>query len=593
MCESLLRDMRKGEILEMNLTSGSAENHDVCKNSAVLRSARESGAKYVAWTSVLVFVFTLVGSAQRAKHSGQAAIPDDSQDASSGLHHPVSTKSVDAQRFFDHGLGLIYALDYSGAAKSFQRAAAVDPNMAMAYWGISYALGSDYYYHTVGSPVRERAAYEALQNALNLSANGSEVERAYIVSLSKRYCNCPNPNRKQQAVEFKNAMRDLSQSYPDDLDAATLYAQSIMNLSPGWLWNTDGTPWEGAPEVVSVLESVIRRNPRHIGAVHYYIHAVEGSPHPERAIAYASVLPSLAPTIGHIVHMPAHIYIHTGDYALAEDACVKAARVDESNIHATSNPDMFTVLSYLHDLYFLTAAASMDGNYPAARDAADKLAAEVDSHVEEMPQLEAFLPVQPAALIRFHRWADILKLPEPDVTLKTADALWHFARGMAFAANGKSDQAEMEHQSLTAAVEKTPPQESFAMSPNPTRDILKIASDVLAAKIAVTTNRRSKAIAQLRDAVSIQDRLNYSEPPSWFYPVRESLGAELFLDGQVSEAEEVFREDLQRNPRSPRSLFGLLQVLRSRDRSYDAGFVQHEFDVAWRGGRLQLDLKDF
>jgi tetratricopeptide (TPR) repeat protein len=213
--------------------------------------------------------------------------------------------------------------------------------------------------------------------------------------------------------------------------------------------------------------------------------------------------------------------------------------------------------------------------------------------MEEMPQLQAFLPVQPAALIRFHRWADIFKLPEPDVTLKTANALWHFARGMAFAASGKSDQADMEHQSLAAALENTPPQETFAMSPNPTRDILKIASDVLAAKIAVTANARSKAIAHLRDAVSIQDSLNYSEPPSWFYPVRESLGAALFLDGQVSEAEEVFREDLQRNPRSPRSLFGLLQVLRSRGRTYDAGFVQHELDVAWRGGRQQLDLKDF
>src|ERR1700688_2633963 len=164
----------------------------------------------------------------------------------------------------------------------------------MAYWGIAYALGSDYYYPTPGDSAREREADDSLQKALALSANGPEVERAYITALSKRYCNCPNPNREQQAVEFKNAMRDLAQSYPDDLDAATLYAQSVMNLSPGWLWNTDGTPWEGAPEVVSVLESVIKRNPRHIGAVHYYIHAVEGSRQPERAIAYARVLPSLA-----------------------------------------------------------------------------------------------------------------------------------------------------------------------------------------------------------------------------------------------------------------------------------------------------------
>jgi tetratricopeptide (TPR) repeat protein len=308
---------------------------------------------------------------------------------------------------------------------------------------------------------------------------------------------------------------------------------------------------------------------------------------------YANVLPSLAPSIGHIVHMPAHIFIRTGDYLAAEDACVKAARLDEKHIQNASQPDMFTVLSYLHDLYFLATAASMDGHYATAKEAADKLGDQVGPHVKGMPQLESFLSVQPAVLVRFDRWDDILKLPPPSANLKIANSIWHFARGVAFAATGKLASAETEHRAVTEALESTAPDETFAMSPNQTRDILTIASDVMAAKLAMARNEKGEAIAQLRDAVALQDRLKYAEPPSWFYPVRESLGAALFLDGQVPEAEQVFREDLQRNPRNPRSLFGLLQVLRSRQQSYDAGFVQRELKDEWKGDLQQLNLSNF
>jgi tetratricopeptide (TPR) repeat protein len=549
--------------------------------------------KRASLTLVIAFLFPVFGLAQQPKRTGNTPPPNVSQSDFHGHHHPVSTKSVEAQRWFDQGLELIYALDYSGAGKAFRRAAALDPKMAMAYWGITYALGSDYYYPTAGDPARDRGAYEALQTALTLSAQSPEDERAYITALSKRYCNCPNPNRQQQADEFRNAMRDLAQNYPDDLDAATLYAQAIMNLSPWALWNPDGTPWEGTPEILSVLESVLEREPRHIGALHFYIHAVEGSPHPERALAYANVLPSLAPSIGHIVHMPAHIYIRTGDYLAAEKACVKASQVDDKHIQDSPAPDMYTVLSYLHDLYFLSAAASMDGHYSTARDAATKLVTQVGPHMKEMPHLQMFLAVEPAVLMRFHRWDDILKLPEPERNLKIANTMWHFARGMAFAATGKLAQAEAEHQAVTEVLARTPPDEIFAMSPNRTRDILTIASDVLAAKLSMARNEDSQAVVQLRNAVAIQDSLKYAEPPSWFYPVRESLGAALFLDRQVTEAEQTFREDLQRNPRNPRSLFGLLEVLRSRARSHDAGFVQSELDTAWKGDRQQLSLRDF
>jgi len=551
-----------------------------------------TSVKHAFLTSALVVLLVVVGLAQQTAQSRKTRTSAVRQNDSYG-HHPVSTRNLNAQRSFDQGLALIYALDYIGAADSFRRAATLDPHMAMAYWGIAYATGSDYYYHAPGDPVRDRAAYDALQTALALSANGSEVERAYITSLSKRYCNCPNPNREQEAIEFKNAMHDLAQSYPDDLDAATLYAQSIMNLSPWALWNPDGTPWEGTSEILSVLESVLKRDPRHLGAVHFYIHAVEGSPNPDRALAYASVLPSLAPSIGHIVHMPAHIYIRTGDYLAAEEACVKAARIDENHLRESATPDMFTVLSYLHDLHFLGAAASMDGHYATAKDAADRLVDRVVPHVKAMPQLQSFLNIQTAVLVRFSRWDDILKLPPPDANLRIARTMWHFARGMAFAATGKLPEGEAEYKAVTGGLESTAPDEAFAMSPNKTRDILEIASDVLAAKLAMARKESSQAIAQLRDAVALQDSLKYAEPPSWFYPVRESLGAAMFLNGQIDEAERVFREDLQRNPRNPRSLFGLLQVLRSSGRSYDAGFVQVQLDGAWKSDIHQLNLRNF
>jgi len=548
--------------------------------------------KHTFLTSLLTFIFVAVGLAQQPKPARNTT-PDASQDGFS-THHPVNTQSVEAQRLFDQGLELIYALDYSGGANTFRRAAALDPKMAMAYWGIAYATGSDYYYSTSGNPARELEASKAFRSAVTLSAHAPEVERAYINALGKRYCNCPNPERHQLAIEFKNAMRDLVKTYPDDLDAATLYAQAMMNLSPAGLWNDDGTPGENTPEILSVLESVLKRDPRHIGAIHYYIHAVEASPHPERALAYARVLPSLAPSIGHVVHMPAHIYIRTGDYLLAENACVKATHVDENRIRDSLKPDMFTVLSYLHDLYFLVAAASMDGHYSTAQEAANQLAARVGPNLKEMPHLQAFLTAQTAVLVRFYRWDDILKLPPPNANLKVATTMWHFARGMAFAATERLVEAEAEHQAVTDSWENTAPEEVLAMSPNnKARDILKIASDVLAAKLATARNERRQAIAQLQDAVAIQDSLKYSEPPSWFYPVRESLGAALLLDGQISEAEQIFREDLQRNPRNPRSLFGLLDVLRSRGRSRDAGLVRAELGAAWKGDLQQLNLHNF
>lgn len=487
---------------------------------------------------------------------------------------------------------MIYAFDFSGAAKAFRAGTKSDPEAAMPYWGKAYSLGSDYYYHTAGDPQREQEAYEALRRAVSLAADGPDEERKYIEALSKRYCNCSNPNREKQAVDFKDGMAALVRDYPDDLDAATLYAQSIVNLRPWELWNPDGTPWEETAEVLAVLESVLKRDPHHWGAIHYYIHAVEASPTPERALPYVQLLPSLIPPIGHLVHMPAHIYIRTGDYAAAELACKKAALLDDS--HLRDGSDMFTVLSYLHDLHFLAAAASMDDHYLTAHDAAVELAKMVAPHVNDMPQLQVFLTIQPAVLVRFHRWADILKLAQPERHLVVANTFWHFARGMALAATSSLVAAEAEQRILAERLDSTSPGEVFAMSAvNRTRDVWIIASDVLAAKVFAAKHDPSRAILRLREAVTVQDGLKYAEPPSWFYPVRESLGATLYLDSQIDEAERIFREDLIRNPRNPRSLFGVLQAFISRGRSYDAGLIQAELKAGGHVDLQDFNLRDF
>jgi hypothetical protein len=504
-------------------------------------------------------------------------------------HHPVTTQNARAQQLFDEGLRLIYAFNHDEAERSFKRAAELDPNLAMAYWGIAYAVGPNY-----NLPVdaeREKAAYDAITKAQSLASHASDSEKAYINALAKRYSNDPNPDLKQLSLNYRDAMRSVMQQYPDDLDAATIYAESIMNLNPWGLWNHDGTPWEGTPEITRVLESVIKRNPNHMGAIHYYIHAVEASPNPERALAGANRLASLAPSAGHIVHMPAHIYTRTGDYEAAKRTNDLAAKADEAYIKASGVQGIYPMMYYSHNLHFIASAASMEGRYTDARQAAEKLAAHVGPHVKDMPPLEGFMAVPGAVLVRFQRWDDILNAPAPDPQMKTVTALSHYGRGMAFAGKGNLAEAQNEYQKLVAAEKATPADAIFSMPfNNKTKDVLKIADDVLAAKIAMAQKDYAKAIPLLQDAVSIQDSLKYGEPPDWFFPVRESLGGALLRSGNAVEAENIFRADLDKNPRNARSLFGLREALKAQGKTYDAQFVNREFADAWKNADVKITV---
>ncbi len=540
----------------------------------------------------VLFVFSLCLSASAQNdHAVHAARPVTLMTGVGNAHHPVSSKNPEAQKFFDQGLRFIYAFNHDEAARSFQKAADLDPKLAIAYWGIAEAVGPNY--NDPASDDRFKHAHEEIQKAMDLSAGASPSEQAYIQAMALRFPADPKADRRKAAEEYHDAMREVMKKYPDDLDAATLFAESGMTLHPWGLWHVDGSPEAGTEEIVATLESVIRRDPNHLGAIHYYIHAVEASPNPERALAGANKLASLAPNAGHIVHMPAHVYIRTGDYEAAVKTNEEAAAVDRAYLKASGAQGIYPMMYYSHNLHFIAMCASMNGNYAEAKKNADMLAEHVGPAVKMMPPLEGFMTIPMAVDVRFHRWDEILAMKQPDPDMKATTGFWHFARGMALAGKGRVEEAEAEYKIVSSAEAATPPDAVFAMPiNNKTKDILKIAEDVMGAKIALVRKDNAQAIALLTEAVAIQDTLKYGEPPDWFFPVRESLGGVLLMNGDAVGAEKVFRADLDRNPRNPRSLFGLQQALKAQGRNYDAGFVEAEFQVSWKGGPTPLKIED-
>ena len=506
-------------------------------------------------------------------------------------HHPVSTKNPEAQRFFDQGLTLVYGFNHEEAVRSFQRAAELDPRSAMAYWGIALALGPCINLDV--DAAHEKMAYEAIQKAKSLAGGATESERAYIEALLTRYSGEANPDLRKLDAAYARAMKELAKRYPDDLDAATLYAESLMDLHPWKLWSLDGKPTEGTEEIVTVLESVLRRDPEHIGANHYYIHTVEASPHPERALTSAKRLESLAPGAGHLVHMPTHIYMRTGDYLAAAKSTARAAEVDKAYLQESGTMgSMYDMMYYGHNVHFQAAAASMAGRFGEAKQAADELAAHTLPMVHHMPMAEMYEPTPMFILLRFHHWEEILKLPAPEAGLMMTTAFWHFARGSAAAETGKIEMAEAERQELKTARDRTPADAEFSAYFNKARTFLDLAAAVLDARIAAARKEPGRANDLWEQAVQIQDGLNYGEPPEWFYPVRESLGAALLQSGKAEEAETVFRADLERNPRNPRSLFGLWKSLEAQKRTSDAEWVKREFEEAWKNADGKLKLED-
>jgi len=519
------------------------------------------------------------------------------------LHHKIATTNPEAQKFFDQGLTLVYGFNHEQAIRSFERASELDPSAAMPYWGKALALGPNY--NVDVDPDREKGSFATIQIAKKLAANGPQVERDYIDALAARYSDDPKVDLVKLAHDYANAMRTLAHKYPDDPDAQVLFAESLMDLHPWQLFNVEGKANENTPEIIATLEATLKRWPDNIGANHYYIHAVEAGPHPELANVSAKRLESAVPAAGHLVHMPAHIYLRTGDYSAAVKSNQEAIAADNSFLQTTGTANSMYGMMYLgHNVAFLYYAAGMNGEFRVAQDAAEMDAAASLPAVAEFPMAEVGVPTPIFNLLRFAHWDDVLKLPAPDVKLVATTMFWHYARGCAFAETLRPAQAEKELAEFQALAAKMPPGPAFGIEYNDWSVITSLAAHTLQARIAMemgvsaneipaTNGAFAKAIDHWRQGVAIQDKMSYDEPPEWYYPVRESLGAALLFAGKAAEAEAVFREDLQRNPHNPRSLFGIWKCLEAQRKNPEAQQARQQFESAWKQADTQLRIEDF
>jgi tetratricopeptide (TPR) repeat protein len=505
----------------------------------------------------------------------------------------IKTRSKRAQEFFNQGINLSYGFNHAEAMRAFREVARLDPNCAIAYWGQALVLGPNI--NMPMPPEAEPEAYKLVQKAVELKQHASPKERDYIDALAKRYSGDAKPDRKALDQAYANAMKSVAKKYPDDLDAATLYAESLMDLRPWNYWTRDGVPYADTPEIISLLESVMKRNPNHPGACHFYIHAVEATKSPERAEAAADRLFKLMPGAGHMVHMPSHIYFRVGRYADASKANSQASAVDEEYIAQCRTQGIYPLAYYPHNLHFLYSAASFEGNSELAILAAEKVAAAIPHHaLKDFPLLQGFLAIPELALARFGRWEQILKRPGPAHDTLFLKGIHHYVRGTAFASTGRLDEATTELEALknilaNKALDETP----ASFSNNTARTILSIAPEVLSGEILARQDKFSEAIAHLETATRLEDALVYIEPPDWYLPTRQALGAVLLQAGRAPEAEAVYWEDLRRYPHNGWSLFGLAQSLRKQGKNEEAALAEQRFQKAWSQADVKLTASRF
>jgi tetratricopeptide (TPR) repeat protein len=461
----------------------------------------------------------------------------------------------------------------------------------MPYWGLALSIGPNYN-DTAVDEGRAQATYDAVQKAIERAPKASVREQDYIRALVKRYPTSSAKSDWQQFhLDYSNAMREVVQKYPDDLDATTLFAESLMMLRPWQLWSLDGQPAPGTLELVAVLESVLKRHPDHPGANHFYIHAVEASPNLERAIPSALRLMTLVPGAGHLVHMPGHIFLQTGDYGLAAQTNVHAAAADKAFVQRTGATGMYPLMYWTHNIHFIAYARAQQGQYDAAQQAAQEMVQNVGEADLQMQMLEGFLLYPLMVDLRFHRWDDILKAPAPRAERQLHRTFWQYARAMALAGQGKPHEAAAEQKQFESLRQAIPATSQFLIN-NKSSDILAFAAATLDAQLVWARGEPEKSIQAWRRAVELEATIQYDEPPAWFYPVRQSLAAALLRHGRAKEAEAVFREAIALRPRDGRLLFGLWQSLIAQQRENEAALVEQQFNAAWKDATVALRLED-
>jgi len=459
----------------------------------------------------------------------------------------------------------------------------------MAWWGVALATGPNYNDTDIGGE-RGKAAHDAIQKARELELGVTTAERAYIEALAQRFSENPKAAKQKLFENYRDAMAQLARQFPDDADAGALYAESIMDLHPWQLWSADGKPAPGTEEIVRVLQLVLARFPDHPGANHFYIHAVEASPHPELALACADRLGSLMPSAGHLVHMPSHIYVRVGDYPNAVLANQRASTADEAFIRSYHTTGAYPSMYYSHNLHFLAYAAAMEGNSKAALDATTRLEANIGTHLQGMSSMEWFNITRMVVLVRLAQWQEIAKLPQPESRLRLTNMAWRFARGMAYAAQGQPAKAEAERKLLAKLLSAVAPDEPFGF--NRVHEVMGIALKMLDGKIASALHDYRAAITELEKAVKIYDALQYDEPPDWYLPPRQQLGGVLLAAGQAAEAEAAFRADLRQNPNTGWSLFGLAEALKAQGKTSEAAEANSQFHESWKNADVQPRIDD-
>jgi tetratricopeptide (TPR) repeat protein len=503
---------------------------------------------------------------------------------------PVSTRNRSAQQFVNQGLNLAYAFNHAEARRAFREAARLDPNLAMAYWGQALVLGPNI--NALMEPNEEPMAYELVQKAMSLRSRASARERAYIEALAQRYSGTAS-DRKPRDAAYAKAMRAVYTQYPQDLDAAMLYVESVMDLRPWGYWQRDGTPHEGTAEIVAITERVMARNPRHPAALHMFIHLMEATGSAEKAERAADTLLTLMPAAGHMVHMPGHIYQRVGRYADAIRSNELAIAADEDYITQCRAQGLYPMAYYPHNIHFLWFSATFDGQSRKAIESGQSLAAKIDDEtLKALPLLAGFRVVPYFALTRFGRWEEMLKEPEPPAFSPVLRAVWHYARGLSFVATGRTDEAVPE----LARVKELLLDESMKQplfSPNLAGLVLAPAPEVLEGEIAAARGDYATAIAHLERAIRLEDSLVYTEPSEFHYPPRHALGAILLEAGRPAEAETVYWEDLRRNKENGWALFGLGQALRAQKKTDEAAIIEARFAKAWARADVTLTASRF
>lgn len=505
------------------------------------------------------------------------------------LDFPITTNSELAQKYFNQGVILAYGFNHEEAFRSFEEAARLDTNCAMAYWGMAYVIGPN-----INLPMNAgvvATAYEAVERAMSLLDDETQREKDYVIALSKRYTNEELEDRTHLDKAYSDAMRELVSKYPNDLDAATMFAESIMDLHPWDYWLKDGTPQPWTLEILTSLEGVIERNTDHHGSNHLYIHAIEASKNPERGNASADKLRFLAPGAGHLVHMPAHIYIRTGQYHEGSLANLRAVKSDEEYINQCNQQGFYPLAYYPHNYHFLWATATLEGDSKTAIDAALKTSQLPPDSLINLcgyKTLQHFVVIPLYAYVTFGKWDEILNYEKPKKLQLYPLGVWHYARGMAFIANGDLGKVEKELAELEQLRFNKKVEDLSIWGINSAGTLIKIAYEVLSGELAAKKKDYATAISHLKSAVELENTLRYDEPPTWFYPCRLNLGAVLIESERYEEAQKVFEENLSNLPENGWALYGLHQALLKLNENNEAAEVQKRFKEAWKYSDFKL-----